>query len=112
VSDAKVYTERDVLTFRRSTVRETIAYLWPDIKRCGPSGWPGVEHVVNTIAPLPKVTRQRVVEVSAGLAYRYVDGELQARTDRYEWNRSNIFTPDDIRALAAMLANPTEEVEA
>lgn len=61
--------------------------------------------------PLPTITRPRVVRAMFGYEYRVVDGVLQVRTPHGSWGEVGHGWGDDIRAIVALLDNPTEEVE-
>lgn len=65
--------------------------------------------------PLPKVTRPRVVETArSGYEWRIVGGALQERridTELWRIAEGWVGDPENMRVLADLLANPTEEVD-
>lgn len=68
------------------------------------------ERYAHKAFPLPRVTRPRVAQTSVG-EIRVVNGIVQIR-EGAGWLSASVLTRANVEAIADLLANPTEEVEA
>ena len=116
MSDEKKYTERDLVLAKREAfcAGRGAAFVHYDIGAPQGKAWPGSAHLAAERYPLPKVTRPRVVTREDGCQLRISGGQLQYKWLDGDWREygSINWTPAQRAAMADLLANPTEEVDA
>jgi hypothetical protein len=121
--DGQPMTRREVLIARHAA-DEAVKWMFAQMRRVREVA---VEHVYGrdyaTVTwPLPKLMRPRVVRWPKSAApafdYRAKDGTIEwANPGQGDWTpygsiQEDVQTPGFLRALADLLANPTEEVDA
>lgn len=129
MSDTKTYTEREVIAREREAFVQGAGAVFHfyGVDPYSKEGWKGSYYIAKDRYPLPKGTRPRVVDSEhTPLKYRIVAGVIETAlkgTDcwcRSGWNDSPVNPTSDMRegdaselaAIAKVLANPTEEVDA
>lgn len=111
MSDEKQYTERDLILAKREAY--VAGHSCATAPHCDVITRDTASREAAYRYPLPKVTRARVVKDSVGDKWSVVDGCFVCHDGE---TGENIFisswcSPEFIRALADLLANPTEEVQ-
>lgn len=123
-NESKMISERDAVLRERAAANKAIEKVFELARKSG-----GIEHVdmrcwAENVFPLPKVTRRRVITVQhptgarAMFQFRVTNGGLEwATAGNDDWGPFGTITrgeqrPEFLRALADLLANPTEEVGA
>lgn len=114
MSDEKKYTEREKVLAEREAYRKGNAS--ERAMAFGSGNYVGGGPVsAEKMYPLPKVTRPRIVVDRAGHEWTWVEGRLcfrQTPTSNWISASSSLIGEGARDALATLLANPTEEVDA
>lgn len=122
--DEKRYTERDLICAKREAFERGAEMVFRQFAiHADVTHWRGTTALAAEAYPLPKITRPRVVmdPHDSMIAYRLVGGNFEYCVGSgpwkgmdaidEQWSRENYVSPKRVALWAALLANPTEEVD-